>query len=196
MSFRSTAGVTMAVVLVLASGCASRPDSTADRTARAAEAATDKVEKGVGDAAIAPLADLNLVRTKIPPVLLTAKQAPYAMPADRACAALAKDVRALDDALGPDLDAPPSANNPGLLERGFDTAGNAAAGAVRSTTEDVIPFRSWVRRLTGAERHSREVAAAIAAGGVRRAFLKGLARGAGCDVSTLVNAAAVSGKTE
>jgi hypothetical protein len=44
----------------------------------------------------------------------------------------------------------------------------------------VIPFRGWVRKLDGAERHSKEVAAAIAAGSVRRAFLKGVGQTLGC----------------
>jgi hypothetical protein len=43
-----------------------------------------------------------------------------------------------------------------------------------------VPFRGWVRKLSGAERYSRQVAAAIAAGAARRAFLKGLAQGKGC----------------
>jgi hypothetical protein len=38
-----------------------------------------------------------------------------------------------------------------------------------------------VRKLTGAERYSREVAAAISAGTIRRAYLKGLGASAGCD---------------
>jgi hypothetical protein len=37
-----------------------------------------------------------------------------------------------------------------------------------------------VRKLDGAERHSKEVAAAIAAGSVRRAFLKGVGQALGC----------------
>ena len=51
---------------------------------------------------------------------------------------------------------------------------------MRGAAADVIPFRGWVRRLTGAERYSREVAAAIAAGTIRRAYLKGLGAAAGC----------------
>ena len=42
------------------------------------------------------------------------------------------------------------------------------AEAVRRTVEGMVPFRSWVRKLTGAEKHSKEVAASIIAGGVRR----------------------------
>jgi hypothetical protein len=43
------------------------------------------------------------------------------------------------------------------------------AGAVQKAAEGVVPFRGWVRKLAGAERYSRQVAAAIAAGTVRRA---------------------------
>ena len=77
----------------------------------------------------APLADLNLVQEKIPVVLEAAVKAPYALPSQRDCAALANEVRVLD----------------------------------------------------GAERHSKEVAAAIAAGSVRRAFLKGVGQTLGCE---------------
>lgn len=141
----------------------------------AACSATQPAATAVGQAATTPLSDLNLVQAEIPPVLKEAQQAPYAMPADRACPALAAQVRALDEVLGPDLDAPPGAQ-PGLLDRGVGAAGDA----LRRAAEGAVPFRGWVRKLSGAERYSREVAAAITAGGVRRAFLKGLARAGAC----------------
>jgi hypothetical protein len=130
-------------------------------------------EKNVRDAATTPLSDLNVVRADIPPVLAAAQKAPYAAPADKSCGALAADVQALDAALGADLDTPATGSNPSLIERG-------AADALRNTAEGVIPFRGWVRKLTGAERYSREVAAAIAAGTIRRAYLKGIAQAGGC----------------
>jgi len=130
-------------------------------------------EKNVRDAATTPLSDLNVVRADIPPVLVAAQKAPYAAPADKSCAALSGDVQALDAALGADLDTPVTGSNPSLIERG-------AADALRNTAEGVIPFRGWVRKLTGAERYSREVAAAIAAGTIRRAYLKGLGAAGGC----------------
>jgi hypothetical protein len=73
-----------------------------------------------------------------------------------------------------------SESNPGLIELGFDEAKSAAVGAVRSTAEGLIPFRSWVRKLTGAERYTKRVATAIATGTVRRAFLKGVRLSKGC----------------
>ena len=134
---------------------------------------------GLSAAATAPLGDLNLVRAKIPPVLLAAQKAPYGLPADPSCSGLVAEVRQLDAALPPDLDAPPAAD-PSLGERGRAEAGGAAVGAVRHTTEGLIPFRGWVRKLSGAERHSRLVAEAVAAGLTRRAYLKGLGQAQGC----------------
>jgi hypothetical protein len=130
----------------------------------------------VASAATTPLSDLNVVRADIPPVLQAAVAAPYAQPADASCTGLAASVRALDEVLGPDLDAPATGNNPGLLDRGED----AATGALQRTAEGVIPFRGWVRKLSGAERYARHVSAAITAGGVRRGFLRGLAAAKGC----------------
>lgn len=128
----------------------------------------------VTDAATSPLNDLNLIRTKIPPVLLDARKQPYAIPAEATCADLVAKVKELDAVLGPDLDAPLSGLDSSLVEQGTNEAKNVAIGALRSTSESIVPFRGWVRRLSGAERHSREVAAAIVAGTVRRAFIKGL----------------------
>ena len=130
----------------------------------------------VVQAATTPLGDLNVVRADIPPVLASAQKGPYALPADRGCDALAADVRALDAALGADLDTPPTPTNPGLVERG----GGAAVGALRGAAEGAVPFRGWVRKLSGAERYAKEVASAIAAGTIRRAYLKGLGQAAGC----------------
>lgn len=137
-------------------------------------------EQQVGQAVIAPLNDLNLVRADIPEALQAARKAPYGLPTDASCQGLQAEIHALDAVLGADLDAPPTASNPSLLERGANAAGDAAVGAIRSTAESVVPFRGWVRRLTGAERYSREVAAAITAGGIRRAWLKGMRSAKAC----------------
>lgn len=127
-------------------------------------------------AAQAPLRDLNLLRTKIPDVLLQAMADPYARPPVVKCPQLIAMVKPLDAALGADLDVP-SADEDDLLEKGRE----GAFGAMASVASDAIPFRGWVRRLTGAERHDRLVQAAITAGGVRRAYLKGLGESKGCN---------------
>jgi hypothetical protein len=51
---------------------------------------------------------------------------------------------------------------------------------VQRTAEGLIPFRSWVRKLSGAEKHAKQVSACVAAGTARRAFLKGLATSQHC----------------
>lgn len=135
--------------------------------------------KQLSGAVTAPLNDLNLLRAKIPPVLNQALRAPYAPPADSTCGGLAAEIQLLDAALGADLDAP-AGPGPDLAERGRAEAEAAAVGAVRNATEGLIPFRGWVRKLSGAERASRQVTRAIAAGMVRRAYLKGLGEARGC----------------
>ncbi len=142
-------------------------------------------ESGVTQTATQPLNDLNLMQARIPPVLTAAQQGPYALPADDSCAALQAELLALDAALGPDIDAAgTSGADPGLMGKAVDFVGDAALDSVRGTVntvvDGVIPFRSWVRKLSGAERHSRAVAAAIRAGSLRRPFLKGWARASGC----------------
>jgi hypothetical protein len=134
----------------------------------------------VSTAVTTPLTDLNLVNAPVPEALLAAQRAPYAMPADADCKALALDIKALDEVLGADLDAPQSDSNRSLLERGTEVTANAAVGALQRTAEGVIPFRGWVRKLSGAERYSTRVAAAITAGGIRRGFLKGMRASKGC----------------
>lgn len=163
--------------LSLITGCStSNPPTAASPGSGQATSPTSQI----AGAATAPLNDLNLVRADIPPVLAAARRDPYLTPANLSCESLGTDIHVLDEVLGADLDTPATPGNPGLIERGTSAAGNAAVGALRGAAEGVVPFRSWVRKLTGAERYSREVAASIAAGTVRRAYLKGLGLARGC----------------
>jgi hypothetical protein len=152
---------------LLLSACASRqpapPAESQGTNARVTQAVTT------------PLSDLNLMKTEIPPLLQAAAAGPYAPPADSSCAALNSAVLALDELLAPDLDAPPEAKQ-SLTERG----GDAALNALQRTAEGAVPFRGWLRKLSGAERQSRRVEAAIEAGQARRSFLKGMRAGRGC----------------
>lgn len=139
-----------------------------------------KTNAQITQAAATPFSDLNLVRADIPPVLALSQKTPYAVPPDHSCPALASEVRSLDAALGADLDTPATENNPSLIDRGSNAVSDAAGNALKGAAESVIPFRGWVRKLSGAERYSKDVAAAIAAGTIRRAFLKGLGQATGC----------------
>lgn len=162
------------LTLLLLSACGSSPPK------QTAPAPVAKTGADIAQAAATPLTDLNLVNAPIPPVLLDAQKAPYGEPADGTCAGISAQVRALDTVLGADLDLPPTPANPSLIERGAGLAAQSATQSVRGAAESVVPFRAWVRKLSGAERYSRDVAAAIAAGTVRRAFLKGMGHVRGC----------------
>ena len=146
--------------------------------------ATD-TPKRLGAAAVTPLNDLNVVRTDIPGVLQAAQKAPYVKPADCSCIALVLEIRQLDAVLGADLDAPTTEKHMSLLARAPELANDQAVSALQRTAQDLIPFRGWVRKLSGAERHSQHVAASIAAGSVRRGFLKGVAAAQNCLWNTL-----------
>lgn len=177
------------------------PACTRPETAQAPDsgvppkAVAPPVVKQLAGAATTPLNDLNLVRAKIPPVLLAAHQAPYAPPIDPGCEGLAHEIRLLDAALGEDLDGPSAKAHHTLIEQGRTAVDDAAVGAVRHAAEGLIPYRNWVRKLSGAERHSSLVTGAVGAGIVRRAYLKGLGQARGCQAPAApLPAAPPSGK--
>lgn len=119
-----------------------------------------------------PLTDLGIVRTTIPEALQTAVAAPYAAADPTNCQALSAEIVSLDEVLGPDLDSRP-AKSEGM-------ASEMLLGAFQSALD--LPYRGILRRLTGAEKRDRARTAAVLAGMVRRAWLKGLARNANCPV--------------
>ncbi|MEI9891028.1 MAG: hypothetical protein WDN45_11090 [Caulobacteraceae bacterium] len=132
----------------------------------------------MNEAAHAPFEDFNLVRSRIPVVLRAAQTDPYARPEPLTCDALATELASLADALGPDFDSPKEQRS--RMDRGASFAANAGAKAMKDLTEGWIPMRNWVRYMTGAEQHSKDVQGAISAGQARRAYLKGLAQSEGC----------------
>lgn len=130
----------------------------------------------MGAAASAPLADLGIKKEDIPAVLAKAEENPYLMPAGQSCLAIAREILELDEALGPDYDAPAAASHDeSFMDKATDVAEDQAVGAVQRTAEGLLPFRSWIRKLSGAERHAKHVSACAMAGSARRAFLKGIA---------------------
>lgn len=139
-----------------------------------AEANTDNL----GSAVVAPLRDINVVRSEIPDLLKKAVVDPYAPPR-MGCAPLKAEIADLDAVLGDDYDDPKDDDKDESLSR-------PVLGVVANTITDVIPMRGWVRRLTGAERHDQQVREAIKAGFVRRGYLKGLQNAGACGGDRLV----------
>ncbi|MBO9557165.1 MAG: hypothetical protein J7515_01095 [Caulobacter sp.] len=171
--------VLLAVAVPVLAACASKSEPPPQKIQTTSEANKD----GITGAAQAPLRDMNLVRTKIPPVLLEAMADPYARPPGKkiTCETLIMLVAPLDLALGEDVDRRPPEDNEDLMDRGKRMAGSAAFGAMASAAQDLIPMRGWVRKLSGAEKHDTLVQHAVASGAIRRAYLKGLGEARGCN---------------
>ena len=167
---RSLALSVVAASLILA-GC---------NAGASARGGAEQVGAGLGDAVTAPLDDLNLRRQMIPTILLQAESNPYDLRNLNHCRTIAAEIARLDEALGPDTDAPPSQDGSYMSERAADAAAGATLDAVRGAVTDFIPARSWVRRLSGAEAHSKHVQSAIQAGLRRRSFLKGVGMQRNC----------------
>ena len=147
---------------------------------RSAMGGAEQVRAGFGAAATAPLEDFNLRRQIIPTVLLQAQANPYDLRNLNQCTTIGAEVARLNEALGPDTDEPARQDGLFLSERAADAAAKAALDAIRGTATDFIPGRSWIRRLSGAEQHSKHVQSAIQSGRMRRAFLKGMGMQRNC----------------
>lgn len=146
-------------------GCASQPGTRPD-------AASVDSQQVIRQDDHSPLRDFNLGADDIPVVLQRAVSNTYDKPAPFDCATLGSEIIALDLVLGPDLDQLKAADKSGYF------AATALAGAIRG----MIPYHSVLRLISGARQRERRVAEAIAAGGTRRGYLKGLGEASGCAV--------------
>lgn len=176
LALAAALALTPAAGLAQASNSASA-DQSQPRLLTPEQEGRQGVVKGVAEQ---PLRDFNLVRSKIPPILIDAMTDAYARPAAPGCAGLVAEIQGLDEALGPDLDHPVSTEHPGLVARGEGDARTAGLDAMRSGVQDYIPFDGFIRMLSGADRHDHLVLAAIQAGAIRRGYLKGLGEVHGC----------------
>jgi len=115
------------------------------------------------DVAETPLRDVNVAKTKIPPVLERAVAAPYALAGLSTCGRIAAQVGELNGALGEDIDVQQARGHP-------VTAGRMA----QSLVDSFIPFGGIIKEVSGANAEQRRLQAAVAAGFARRGFLKGV----------------------
>jgi hypothetical protein len=149
----------LALLAAALAGCATAP--TTPRT---------QAERPLSGAIEQPLRDLSLVRERPVELLERVEKDPYALKPGATCDDLVIEIAALDAVLGPDIDAPEAKNS---------VVGNLASDALRGAVS--LPFRGVVRAVTGAEKRDRIARRAALAGVARRSFLKGAARGKGCN---------------
>jgi hypothetical protein len=129
-----------------------------------------QIEEDASKVATSPLKDVGVVKDKIPQVLIDARTGTYVLPSPLTCETIFAAVDALDAELAPDLDA----------ESTQIRSGMSATEIGETVVHGLTPLRSWVRKLSGAEKNANEVQAAIVAGSVRRGYLKGIGLQMGC----------------
>lgn len=144
--------------------------------------------KGALEAVQSPLVDLNIKRSEIPESLQHITGRPYATPERLQCKVMKEEIEALDSALGPDMSSGEIKNSltddkTDYVKEGASMLQSEAIGFVAGKAS-IIPFRGIVRQVTGAAKHSKEVARAYESGKLRRAYLKGLSTALKCDQPT------------
>ena len=145
--------------IVLLSGCAAKQT----RPVGAHEASTvDKAGKIITQ----PVRDVGIAETGIPEILQKASVDPYSLEGLRTCRQLSAEVKALNDALGPDFSAGD--------EREENRTGKIAEAGGKTVVNALIPFRGLVREISGAAPAQRRLNAAIDTGFARRGFLRGV----------------------
>lgn len=141
--------------------------------------AEEGIAGGITEGVLAPLEDVNLRREEIPEILQGLEV--YEKPVPTSCTGIAAEVAELELYVGSDLDEVKVAEN-GLNLRGqiTDYADDQAYSYIAGFTRDFIPFRSMVRRATGASAHDRAIRKAYRNGRLRRSYLKGIGFALGC----------------
>lgn len=167
---------------LLSAACATSPPPQGSAETESGPSATDRAiertQDGFGDAALAPLEDVNLKRAKIPEKFEQIKN-PYLVSVEISCEKIGEEVLELDALLGRDWDIPPP-DKKGLNERAADGASTAFLDTVASSASSLIPYRGIVRTVTGANSHATKVRKAYERGSHRRTFLKGIGLAKGC----------------
>jgi len=138
---------------------------------------TADTRRGITDAAYTPLRDINMIRPEVP-LLLRNLEYPYSTATLTSCAAVLDEIHQFDSVLGPESYA--AGPNRNIWDRSGDFMEEQTIQAAQNTAQDIIPFRSWVRRLTGATAADREALRAFANGQQRRTFLRGYGASLGC----------------
>jgi len=163
MESRQVRMVALLVTAAMVGGCA---------TGRTAD-----TRRGVMSAAATPMRDVGLIKPDIPP-LLRNYEYPYGTASLVSCQAVAYEIGELDAVLGPESFQPGPARN--IWDKSGDLAEQGTVAVAQSAANGLIPFRSWVRMISGASAAERDALRAFANGQQRRTFLRGYGASMGC----------------
>ena len=171
----------MRAIVTSALACISLVACASHETGAAANRAVAETRSGAATAATTPLRDLNLQREPIPAILQDIEN-PYDIPADISCPEIEQQVAALNEVLGPDWDAlPRHESDPSVSDYAADEASEEVLDIIADEAGAIIPYRSWVRRLSGAKAYQKKVNQAEKRGSHRRTYLKALGFMKGCE---------------
>lgn len=167
--------ILLAPALMLATACAT---DTAQNIGQSASNAAIDARDGLTEAALSPLEDFNLRRDEIPASLAESDN-PYDIPEELDCVEIARHIGRLNGILGRDWDSsdPEDRLN---SERLADAAAKATLSTIAAEARGLIPFRSTIRKASGAEKHEKRYQRAIQMGKERRAYLKGIGYAQDC----------------
>ncbi len=151
-----------------------QPDDNADKPATMGDAA-DKVGDSVQRIVERPLKDFNIMKAKPKPDLEAVMDDPYSLKGLRTCKQYRTEVAKMTRSLGPDVDAPEAGD-----KRRGDSRAEFALGAGETVANSFIPGGALIRKISGADKRQKYAQAAVFAGSLRRAYLKGLMLGKNC----------------
>lgn len=142
--------------------------------AQSASETAQQVGKTAENVVTKPLKDANLIKDEIPPELQAIMAAPYSMKGLTTCKQVSAEIAKLTRVLGPDVDV--------QKPKSGDSASEIVLGELERTANGLIPGSGIIRKISGAEAQERKAKAAVFAGSLRRAYLKGWAAGKGCRI--------------
>jgi hypothetical protein len=134
----------------------------------------EQVGKSAETIATKPLKDANVIKTEIPPELLAIMNNPYSLQGLSTCAQFSAEIAKMTKVLGPDVDAQTPTKD--------DSASEMVLSQIEKTAGNLVPGTGLIRKVSGAEAQEKKAKAAVYAGSLRRAYLKGTARAKGCKV--------------
>lgn len=146
------------------------------------EGEQDSRDNRVVSAAVQPFRDVGLIRPDIPDIVQNIGWPYKTETLHEGCPAVLYEIGRLDAVLGEENYQPGPEES--MRDRATDYvanyAGDYVVGEVVGAANDLVPYRSWVRRLSGANRRDKKYAAALAMGSQRRTFLRGYGAALGC----------------
>jgi hypothetical protein len=134
----------------------------------------EQVGKSAENIATKPLKDANVIKSDIPPELLAIMNNPYSLQGLSTCAQFSAEIAKMTKVLGPDVDAQKPTDD--------DSASEMVLSQIERTAGNLVPGSGIIRKVSGAEAQEKKAKAAVYAGSLRRAYLKGTARAKGCKV--------------